>query len=371
MSLRHQSFYLLLFIFLWAGQVLADGAPLSAFDNGVLNYKARNFQAAINFFSSDIAGNPDHAPAYMYRANSYYLLGQYALALQDFQKVQILRPNPQVAAFIARLQQWLSAHGMTPSKPVRASTALKKEKPGEGISVRVYGNQGWFTPTDFITDMNTNKANTAHYALTDTSATFYSMYPTSDGAAVVEPCYRFDSHFEVGMPIASVASVPVSESQYSNSLGPINTVYNLSAMSLGLNARYILGNGEFAFEFSGGPRFVPITMQYTSTTNSATYTSSATSLGIGLQAQFGIDWQLFTGVVISPLIGYQLVSASGFHSTITGGGLNLTGTWEMVPGSQGTAIGLVQDGTSAPSGSRPLVIDFSGMTFGGQLAIYF
>ena len=87
------------------------GAYTSAdyYNAGLQLYKAQNYQQAIQYFSAALQVDPNNAAALQGRANSYYSLGQYQQALDDYQKVQTLQPNPQLASMIQALQSKLGA----------------------------------------------------------------------------------------------------------------------------------------------------------------------------------------------------------------------------------------------------------------------
>lgn len=74
------------------------------YNAGLQLYNAKNYQQAAQYFGAAISLDPNNAAALQGQANSYYALGQYQQALDDYQKVQALQPNPQLAAMIQNLQ---------------------------------------------------------------------------------------------------------------------------------------------------------------------------------------------------------------------------------------------------------------------------
>ena len=83
------------------------------YNAGLQLYKAQNYQQAIQYFSAAIQIDPTDSSALQGRANSYYSLGQYQQALDDYQKVQTLQPNPQLASMIQALQAKLGTNAAT------------------------------------------------------------------------------------------------------------------------------------------------------------------------------------------------------------------------------------------------------------------
>lgn len=74
------------------------------YNAGLQLYNAKNYAQAIQYFSAAIQVDPNNVGALQGRANCYYVQGQYQQALDDYQKVQALQPNPQLASMIQALQ---------------------------------------------------------------------------------------------------------------------------------------------------------------------------------------------------------------------------------------------------------------------------
>jgi tetratricopeptide (TPR) repeat protein len=99
-------------------------------------YQAKNYSQAIPYFSAAIQLDPNNIPSLHGRANSNYLLGQYAAALTDYQQVQALQPTDQMAQFIKGLQARVGASSASavpateasPGNPIDQGTALYKSQ---------------------------------------------------------------------------------------------------------------------------------------------------------------------------------------------------------------------------------------------------
>jgi len=390
----------------------------TAFKQGVKSYKAGDYQKASKFFTTDLERNPNHISALRDRANCYYYLNRLTDCLADYQKAQSLQSSPAVTQFIQSLRNTLASQGITvastsasdvvtpsatpsvsspnnmtplaasstsdntaslvspevPSQDYGASSTTssgEEGKPNSGFGVRAYTQCVLLNLADFITGISTSAANAQQALQTDSTTTFSANYPANGFNVVLEPTYRLDSHFEIGLPLSAFYSNSVSIIEYSQSQGPNDETFAISAFAAGLNARYLLESGDLIFEFAGGPLIEPMSLQYTGVNTQGTVTGSTSAIGFGGQVQAGVDWHIAKGFSIGPLVGYQVVSANSFHGTISGVGGSTTGTWTMVPTSLGEAISFLPDGRTAPTGSRPLVVDLSGFTFGLQAAVDF
>jgi tetratricopeptide (TPR) repeat protein len=79
------------------------------YNAGLQLYNAKNYQQAAQYFGAAISLDPNNAAALQGQANSYYALGQYPQALDDYQKVQALQPSHPLASMIQALQAKVGA----------------------------------------------------------------------------------------------------------------------------------------------------------------------------------------------------------------------------------------------------------------------
>jgi tetratricopeptide (TPR) repeat protein len=104
-----------------SGLLLFSSSPVRAYTSsdyynaGLQLYNAKNYPQAIQYFSAAINLDPNNVAALQGRANCNYALGQYQQALEDYQKVQALQPNPQLASLIQALQAKVGASTAAPS----------------------------------------------------------------------------------------------------------------------------------------------------------------------------------------------------------------------------------------------------------------
>lgn len=87
------------------------------YNAGLQLYNAQNYAQAIQYFNAAIQADPNAAAALQGRANCYYAQGQYQQALDDYQKVQALSPNSQLASMIQTLQAKVGAGASTAPPP--------------------------------------------------------------------------------------------------------------------------------------------------------------------------------------------------------------------------------------------------------------
>src|ERR1035441_774549 len=105
-----------LFLFLLKSGVWAYSAA-DYYGAGLQLYNAKNYAQAIQYFGAAIKLDPNNTAALQGRANSYYSLGQYQQALDDYQRVQALQPNPQLASMIQSLQAKVGTVGAGAAPP--------------------------------------------------------------------------------------------------------------------------------------------------------------------------------------------------------------------------------------------------------------
>ncbi len=438
------------------------------YNAGLQLYNARNYGQAIQYFSAAIQLDPNNAAALQGRANCYYQQGQYQLALDDYQKVEALQPNPQLAAMIQSLQAKVGASAPAAQPPVPGQdsfaqgTALfqqqqyaqalplfqkaTQDNPRDskayyylgvcqaqvgdykdaavalGVSDKLNPNpsvenyvaqlksrlspadrqwvDGQVTATanpaaagipapasardfgirfepavvfpslgDFNAEAQAGESYAKNLQGTDPNASYSASVPTGYPNIAIEPVLRLSPQWELGLPIALGLVGNFVESGYTTSSGVTETdTYALSAFSVGLNARYLFPLGKDMDLFvAGGPMVVPVSMNLKVTSTGANANLSA--VGVGGQAQLGLDYHLGDSFVVGPFAGFQLVSASGFTGTYQGTNYELYFYSNPSPGQ----YPLITDGppNSPPQGTRPLAVDLSGPFGGIQVSAFF
>lgn len=103
------------------------------YNAGLQVYNAKNYAQAIQYFSAAIQMDPNNTAALQGRANCYYAQGQYQQALDDYQKVQAISPNPQLASMIQSLQAKVGAN--TTAAPPPAPGATTEDSFAQGTAL--------------------------------------------------------------------------------------------------------------------------------------------------------------------------------------------------------------------------------------------
>ncbi|HJT24658.1 MAG TPA: tetratricopeptide repeat protein, partial [bacterium] len=93
------------------------------YNAGLQLYNAQNYAQAVQYFSAAIQTDPNNTAALQGRANCYYAQGQYQQALDDYQKVQAISPNPQLASLIQSLQAKVGTSTAAAPPPAPGATA--------------------------------------------------------------------------------------------------------------------------------------------------------------------------------------------------------------------------------------------------------
>jgi hypothetical protein len=172
--------------------------------------------------------------------------------------------------------------------------------------------------------------------------------------------------------------------------------YNISSFFAGVQGRYTFSHGDFRPFVTGGIMVVPMQIGFNSIDNYLnpslsqleidTLNGGFTALGFGGQAQAGLDWNIWGGMVVSVSVGYQAASASNFQTNLSRSieannvstTQNQTATLDVVQTDFGNAIVPVSNGNLArviyykgpnewiPPGTpatnpTPMVVDLSGM----------
>jgi tetratricopeptide (TPR) repeat protein len=495
--------------FLLSSRVLAYTSS-DYYNAGLQLYNAKNYQQAAQYFGAAISLDPNNTAALQGQANSYYALGQYQQALDDYQKVQALQSSPQLASMIQNLQAKVGAGASATAPPLPGSIAAPpapgaptgdsfaqgvalfqqqqyaqavplfqkatQENPNDskayyylgvaqiqsgdmkdaavalGLSNKINPNpsvaayvdrvKGRLSPEDqqwvdnqiasgnaggtqsasasksktfgirlepalvmlSLADFTTNAESQKNEALqiqpNDPSISYNGAVPTGAARVGAEPVLKLSPNFEIGVPWAIIPVGTASDALQDSNGVTITDSYNISAIAIGLNVRYLFGSGSFQPYIAGGPLVVPINIGYSAAATTPSpdptfpsYTSSGnfTGVAVGGQASLGLDWHLGDTFVVTPFAGYQFASANSFQATVnsnSGASSGQTATLEVIPTSFGSVITPVsngklilpvangnqvplQVGSDAPAGSRPLEMDLSGPFGGIQLSAFF
>ena len=347
------------------------------YHNAVQAYQQGLYTQGAQYCQAALQEDPQNWRAYQVLCSCDFKLGlnSQALAAAD-QSLKIQPSNPPLQKFEAYLQSLQPAPTLpAPALPVAAGLAIAKPAgpPPPGLfSLRVFTLISKTSFPDLVENANTLQAQAAQAQALDTSTRFSAQYPTDSGVEMIEPTLWLNQSWQVGLPfsIYNISSAPVT--QNSNSQGNTNASFNPTAFCVGLSGRYMLRAGGFQFDAAAGPMMAFMGLDYTGGDSAGSFSGNFSAAALGLEGQLSASLELFNLFTIGPTLGYQAASATGFHGSVSGAGIpSVSGTWEMVPGPSGTALTILPNGTSAPSGSRPFKMDISGLNYGCQLTMFF
>jgi hypothetical protein len=404
MQLRTRILFLLLISFFAFLIPPAVQAATSAdyYKAGLQLYNARNYSMAIKYFGAAISLDPNNLAAYQGRANCEYALGDKQAALADYQKVQSVQPNPQLAQFIQMIQAQLNAPPPLPILTAAVPAQKRDVTFFKKYDVRITLGASMMSLTDFKNNANQFVTLGTFVQNDGFTPTFTGSVP--DGFAPqlgIEVSQRFTPDWEGGVfftfiPVGTVTdniSVPNPESLPTTI--SMQDSYNINAELIGLQGRYTFMHGDFRPYASVGLMLVPMQIAFNCTDNFLNTSDTAVSqltmngnfmaMGFGGQIQAGLDWDLGEGFALSPSVGFQFASASSFQATVSSGSTGTTSqgqtmTLDLVPTDFGPAIVPVANGNvervvygkasipnpnlypgdPAPS-STPMTVDLSGL----------
>ena len=356
---------------------------------GLQLYSAKNYTQAIPYFTAALGMNPSDAKALQGRANSYYFLGRNQEALSDYEKILVATPSGPVSQFVQALRAKMGPNvpvagaAASPSGPASANGAAAVVsaplKPA-GLGLRLEPVYGMVTFADFTADSETGKKDASQIQAGDPSYQFDSTVPSSYVMVGLEPVAQVGSSFEIGlpftiMPIGTVTSSVKDDSGFNNSVS-----YALSAFSVGLTGRLLLGQGPMRVFVAAGGLMVPVGINFTDILNvpgSSTLSGSGSfsQSAFGGQCQVGLDFHVGEPFVVSLVGGYLFASANGFKGSLTTSGNGPTtkdqGELGVYDSPNGKKITFLKEGDPEPLNFRPLLVDLGGITAGIHLAVFF
>jgi len=353
-------------------------AASASFDQGVALYQQRQYAAAVPYFQKAVQENPNDSKAYYYLGATQMMMGDTKNAAVALGLSNKLQPNPGIAGYVNQLktrltpedQQWVDSQIASGGGPKVATVAKPKT-----FGIRLEPAITLLNLADFDADAQASEAGVKQLQQYDPSATYNAAIPVGCPNLGLEPVVRLGSSFEIGLPFAIFPVGTVTET-VASTYGNYSSSYAVSAFSIGLDFRYLLLAGDFQPFIGAGGLLVPISINaagnYYGSTSSGSYSGTAA----GGQVQLGVDWHLGDTFVVSPYGSYQFATANSFTgtSTTTSGGTSQTqsGQLMVVPNPPyGNSIFFIQNGTTPPDGSRPLIVDLSGITGGLQLSVFF
>ncbi len=351
-------------------------------------FQKKQYSASIPLFQQAVKGNPDDFRAFYYLGSAQLLTKDKRNGIVSLSISCQKRPNVKLSAYVKRLmgtltdqeQQWVEA------KVQAFMTGKKMDLPDfvnyPEFGIRVESGMVLMNLADFKAEAQSGAAFGNVQETYDPGYRYVGMVPTSFPSFNLEPVVKLGTHFEVGLPVAYTPVGTVSETIQSSLYGNSSQSFAISAYSIGLNARYLAGEGDLQAFLAGGPLVVPVMMNVTCSNypiltpfypnGLGSGTGNFSCVAVGGQAQVGLDWHLDDHFLVSPSLGYQWVVANDFTGTLAGSGNTVKSRLEFntnpVNGSQITQVPV---GNPDPSGMRPLQVDLSGIIIGLYLSAFF
>jgi tetratricopeptide (TPR) repeat protein len=349
----------------------AVAPPLGgSFDQGVALYQQKQIPAAIDMFQRAVQENPNDPKAYYYlgvlqAGQGDAKDGAYALGMSNK-----LQPNPGVAGYVERLKEKISpedrqwVEGRLASGPAKGVVASKKS-----FGVRLQPAFSMLSLTDFNTNAQSLQTAVSQAQAFDPTVTYTGLVPQGSLHIAIEPVLPLGSDLEVGLPL-SIFPVGTASDSVTDSIGALNfkDSMDISAFSVGLNARYLFPMGDLKPFIALGALVEPISVNWSFSQSGAggvtTATGTFSGMAIGGQFQLGADWSLGDTFSVSPFVGYEVGSASpltgNFSYSYGGTSQGYSGQLEMEPlPSGGSAIYANSSNFTPPSGSRALQVDLA------------
>lgn len=373
------------------------------FNYAVSLYQQKQYAASIPYFKAAVQLNPNDAKMNYYLGLAYLMSGDTKNAALNLALSDRKQPNPSVQAYVTQLkarltqeeQQWLD--GQLAASGTASAAQVSAPKKPKALGIRLEPGINLLNLADFTANAQTNQNAATTLRLSDPTYSFTAHVPTLCPNIGLEPVLRIMPNLEIGLPL-SFLPVGTADDNISNS-GSVTFTdsFQISALGIGLNARYLIGTGDFQPFIAAGGLLEAINIGYSysyassSIPPNGTATASGNFMGLafGGQVKLGLDWHLGDTFAISPSVGYQLASANSFTSTLNSSGSQSgqSAQLSVIPTADGNVItptaggnllvpvvssgGNLWPNTPAPAGTRPLSVDLSGVTAGIQVSVFF
>ncbi|HUO57110.1 MAG TPA: tetratricopeptide repeat protein [bacterium] len=349
-------------------------------EQGIAFYQQKQYDAAVSVLNESTQKDSNDAKAYYYLGASQVALGDNKEAVLNLTLSNKKSPNPSLDTYTAQLRAGLSAEDKRWVDDQLMSGAGNSGP--KKLGLRLQPAFALVTFQDFVSDAETNKKDAAQSQVTDPSYGFDSTIPENFVQVGLEPVFSVSPNFEIGLPFAVAPLGSVKQTMQDSNGYSVSSTFALSAFSIGLDARFLIGPGPFKVFMGGGGLIVPVGINYTgsftlsSASNTASSSGSFSSIAIGGQGQCGVEYRVGNDFGVALFGEYQAASADMFKGSLTSSGTTTTSTtdsgqWIVFDTPNGPHIGFLKDGVTAPPNSRPLKIDLSGMMAGLQLSVFF
>jgi tetratricopeptide (TPR) repeat protein len=359
-----------------AGGNAPAGDYSGLFEKGKLEFQGRQYTAAARDFEKALQKNHSDYNLFYYLGLTYKMLGDMKNATLALGLANQMKSTPQLSAYVKAFRLKLSQDDRDWVDQQLSAAAGGKEinlhhRPADATdyAVRLWGGAAFPNLTDFTAEANSG---TTLALAQNGTASYNASEPDTSAYLGFEPVVNLENDIELGL-IVAVEPVGTFSEQYSQSGITTTNSYVITAYELGLNLRWLIGEGPVKFFIAGGPLLVPISINYSSVVNDVPTTGNFSSWGFGGQLQLGVDFHLLGNISFGPVVTIQAMGANNFTGDLINNANNLDqgATLYTSPNGPWPAIQPITTGQTPPAGSNPTNVDLSGIVPGFHLSMFF
>jgi len=346
------------------------------FQKGKFDFQNKKYTAAAKDFEKALQKNHTDYNLFYYLGLTYKVLGDMKNATLALGLANQMKSNPQLSSYVKAFRLKLSQDDRDWVDQQLSAAAGGKEinlhhRPADATdyALRLEGGTAFPNLNDFTAEAN----NGTTYALAQNGTASYSATEPSMSAYLgFEPVVNLEQDIELGF-IVAVEPVGTFNEQYSQYGNTTTNSYTITAYELGLNLRWLIGEGPVKFFIAAGPLLAPISINYSSTVNNVPITGNFSSWGFGGQVQLGVDFRMLGNISFGPFVTLQAISANNFTGDLidNSNNLDIGSTLYTLPNGQWPSVRPIATGQTPPTGSNLTNVDLSGIVPGIHLSMFF
>ena len=359
-----------------AGGNSSAGDYQGLFEKGKLDFQSKQYTAAAKDFETALQKNHTDYNLFYYLGLTYKFLGDLKNATLALGLANQIKSTPQLSSYVKSNRLKLSQDDRDWVDQQLSAAAGGKEinlhtRPANATdyALRLEGGAAFPNLTDFTAEAN----NGTTFALAQNgSASYNASEPNMAAYLGFEPVVNLAQDIELGFVVA-VMPVGTFSEQYSQGGTTTTNSYEITAYELGLNLRWLIGEGPVKFFIAAGPLLAPISINYSNVVNDVPINGNFTSWAFGGQVQLGVDFHVLGNISFGPLVTLQAVSANNFSGDLidNANNLDINATLYTLPNGQWPSIKPIPSSQTPPSGASPTNVDLSGIVPGIHLSMFF
>jgi tetratricopeptide (TPR) repeat protein len=354
----------------------SSGDYQGLFEKGKLDFQSKQYTAAAKDFETALQKNHTGYNLFYYLGLTYKFLGDFKNATLALGLANQIKSTPQLSSYVKSFRLKLSQDDRDWVDEQLSAAAGGKEinlhtRPvnATDYALRLEGGAAFPNLTDFTAEAN----NGTTFALSQNgSASYNASEPTVAAYLGFEPVVNLAQDIELGFVVA-VMPVGTFSEQYSQGGITTSNSYEITAYELGLNLRWLIGEGPVKFFIAAGPLLAPISINYSNVMNDVPINGNFTSWGFGGQVQLGVDFHVLGNISFGPFVTLQAISANNFSGDLidNANNLDINATLYTLPNGQWPFIKPIPSSQTPPSGASPTTVDLSGIVPGFHLSMFF